>query len=389
MLYGTNAGMNSVAIFGPSKRFLSGVSYYTIRLSNALSEFIDVKTILFRNMLPKKLFPGWRRVGKDLAELKFNKKVEVHEILNWHSLHTWVKAHSMAKQCDAIVFQWWTSSVAHMYLAIELLNKISGRKPIIIEFHEVVDPLESSILPIKTYSRIMGKFIRKLASHYVVHSGADRELISRIYRIPEESISIIPHGIYDHYKRVVNAKKRLGIKEEFVILFFGLLRPYKGVKYLIKAFEMLPEDMVKKSRLLIVGETWEDRESVRVAEESSYRDKITIVNRYVPDSEVSLYFSASDVLVLPYTRASQSGVAHIAMSFGLPIIATKVGGVKEALLNYEGTHFIEPKSAESIAMAIERVYAGKCKNYPPPESLRWSNVAKKWIQLLESISARF
>ncbi|AEA46590.1 glycosyltransferase [Archaeoglobus veneficus] len=379
----------TIAIFGPSRRFLSGISYYTIRLSNALAEFVDVKAVLFRNMLPKRLFPGWRRVGEDLTKLEFSGKVNVYEILDWYNPFTWVKAYSIAKQTDAIVFQWWTSSVAHMYLAIELLNKLSGKKPVVMEFHEVVDPLEGSILPIRIYSRIMGKLIRKLASHYVVHSEEDREQISRIYKIPKEKISVIPHGIYDHYEKVDNAKKRLGINEEFVILFFGLLRPYKGVKYLLKAFEMLPEDMIKKSRLLIVGETWEDRESVKIAEESLYRDKITIVNRYVPDSEVSLYFSASDLVILPYTRASQSGVAHIAMSFGLPIIATKVGGLKEALSGYAGTHFIEPKSAESIARTIERVYAGKYKNYPPPENLRWSNVAKKWIQLLESISARF
>lgn len=375
----------TIAIFGPSRRFLSGVSYYTIRLSNALSEFIDVKAVLFRNMLPRRLFPGWRRVGKELTKLEFNGRVEVHEVLDWYNPFTWIKAYSIAKRCNTIVFQWWTSSVAHMYLAIELLNKLSGKKPVVIEFHEVVDPLESSILPIRIYSRIMGKFIRKLASHYVVHSKADRELISRTYRIPEDKISIIPHGIYDHYKRVVSAKKKLGINEEFVILFFGLLRPYKGVKYLIKAFEMLPEDMIKKSRLLIVGETWEDRESVKMAKESPYRDKITIVNRYVSDSEISLYFSASDVVVLPYTRASQSGVAHIAMSLGIPIIATNVGGLKEALSEYEGAYLIEPRSAEGIAKAIVSAYREKSKTFEPPIKLRWENIARKWMDVLEFV----
>jgi len=378
----------SIAVFGPSRRFLSGVSYYTIRLSNALSEYADVKTILFHNMLPKRLFPGWRRVGEDLTKLEFSEKVDVYEFLDWYNPITWIRAHSIAKQCDAMIFQWWTSSVAHMYLVIELLNKLSGKKPIIIEFHEVVDPLESSILPIRIYSRIMGKLIRKLASHYVVHSEADRRLISRVYKIPEERISTIPHGIYDHYEKVEDAKRKLGIDEEFVVLFFGLLRPYKGVKYFIKAFEILPEELIRKSRLLIVGESWEDRESVRMAEKSPYRDKITIVNRYVPDNEVSLYFSASDVLVLPYTRASQSGVAHIAMSFGLPIIATKVGGLKEALSGYDGIYFIEPKSAESIAKTIVEVYAEGYKRFLPPEELKWSSVAKKWMNILESTSSQ-
>ena len=376
-----------VAVIGPSKRFLSGVSYYTIRLSNALSEKADVSAILFRNMLPKRLFPGWKRVGEELTSLEFDSRVEVYEILDWYNPLSWFKAYRIARKSDAVIFQWWTSSVAHMYLSIELLNKISGKVPVIIEFHEVVDPLENSILPIKIYSRIVGRLIRKLASHYVVHSEADRKLVSKIYRIPEQKITVIPHGIYDHYERVENAREVLGIKEKFVILFFGLLRPYKGVKHLIKAFEMLPDEVRNNSRLLIVGEIWEDKESVKAAENSPFRDKITVVNKYVPDSEVSLYFSASDVLVLPYTRASQSGVAHIGMAFGIPIVATEVGGLKEALSNYQGSIFVEP-NAESIAKALEKLYGEPEKRYGVPEHLKWENLAKEWMKIVESLSRK-
>lgn len=376
--------LKRIAVFGPSKKFLSGVSYYTIHFSNALSEIIDVNTVLFRNMLPKRLFPGWRRVGEDLTKLEFNEKVKVFEILDWYDPFSWIKAYHIAKQCDALIFQWWTSSVAHMYFAIEILNKLSAKKPVVIEFHEVVDPLESSIIPIKIYSRVMGRLIRRLAYHYVVHSESDRKLICEIYGIPDKKISIIPHGIYDQYRRVENAKKKIGIDEDFAILFFGLLRPYKGVKYLIKAFEMLPVEVVRDSRLLIVGETWEDKDSVKLAKSSIYRDKITVVNRYVSDEEISLYFSASDVLVLPYTRASQSGVAHIAMALGLPIIASKVGGLEEALSTYDGTYFVNPKDVEDIKNTILKVYKSRT-TYLPPQNLKWSNIAKRWVELIESL----
>ncbi len=374
-----------VAVIGPSKRFLSGVSYYTIRLSNALSDYAEVTAILFRNMLPRRLFPGWKRVGKDLTSLKFNGKVKAYEILDWYNPLSWFKAYRIARKSDAIIFQWWTSSVAHMYLSIELLNRISGKIPVIIEFHEVVDPMENSILPIKIYSRVMGRLIRKFASHYVVHSEADRKLVSKTYGIPERKITIIPHGIYDHYEKIENAREILGINEDFVILFFGLLRPYKGVRDLIKAFEGLPNEIRNNSRLLIVGETWEDKESVKAAEASPFKDKITIVNKYVPDIEVSLYFSVADVLVLPYTRASQSGVAHIGMSYGLPIIATKVGGLLESLSKYEGTFFVEPSNPESIAKAIVEVYRQKRKRYPSPEEFRWENIGRRWLELLNSL----
>ena len=378
-----------IAIIGPSRRYLSGVSYYTIRLSNALSDYADVKAILFRNMLPKRLFPGWRRVGKDLTELEFNKRVEVHEILDWNNPITWIKAFKIAKDCDAIILQWWTSSVAHMHLSIELMNRLFEKIPTIIEFHEVVDPLESSIMPIKMYSKVMGKLVRRFADYYVVHSNADRDLIGKVYNIPKNKIYVIPHGIYDHYVKIDKnlAKERLGICEDFVILFFGLLRPYKGVKYLIKAFEKLPKKVIENSRLLIVGETWEDKESVELAKRSRYSDKITVINKYVPDSVVSLYFSLADVVVLPYLRASQSGVAHIAMAFGLPIIATPVGGLKESLSKYNGTIFVNPKDVEGLSKAILRLYEDR-RTYNPPEELKWNNIAKKWIEIISKISQK-
>jgi len=213
--------IKKIAIIGPSKRFLSGISYYTIRLSNALSDYTHVKAILLRNMLPKILFPGWKRVGKNLTNLEFDNKIKVYEILDWYNPLTWLKAYHISKKSDIIILQWWTASVAHMYLMIELLNKISKSIPIIIEFHEVVDPLESSILPIKIYSRVMGKIIRKLASYYVVHSRTDKVLVSKVYKIPTEKILIVPHGIYDHYPKLDKeiAKEKLKkLMEEIKVL---------------------------------------------------------------------------------------------------------------------------------------------------------------------------
>ncbi len=374
-----------VVIIGPSKKFLSGVSYYTIRLSNALSEFFEVKAILFRRMLPKLLFPGRERVGKDLTRQKFDSNVEVHEILDWYDPLTWLNAFGLMRDADAIIVQWWTSSVAHMYFAVEMLN--FRRKPVIIEFHEVVDPLENSILPIKVYSRIMGNLVRRLATHYVVHSSADKGIISEIYGIDKDKICIIPHGIYDHYPKMNKqmARSALKINEKYVILFFGLLRPYKGVKYLIRAFEGLPADIIKDSRLLIVGETWEDKETKQLVSKSMFRNKIQMVDRYVSDYEISIFFSASDVLVIPYTRASQSGVAHIGMSFGMPIIASDVGGLRESLRKYEGTIFVQPRSVSSLRDALIEVFEHRRGEYEPPEDLRWGSVARKWCELLTEL----
>lgn len=374
----------SVTVFGPSRRFLSGISYFTIRLSNALSAHARVSAVLFRNMLPARLFPGWRRVGSGIASQEFSGEVTVREVLDWYSPVSWLKGFAIARRSDIVILEWWTSSVAHMYIVTELL--LFRRKPVIIEFHEVVDTLEDSIRVLSVYSGFAGRVVRSLAGWYVVHSEADRALVISRYRLPQDRTLIIPHGLYDQYPRIdrAAAREQLGIREEYVILFFGLLRPYKGVRTLIEAFDLLPPGIAATSRLLIVGEAWEDRESLSLAGRSRYCEKITVVDRYVADSEVSLFFSAADVLAIPYTRASASGVAHIGMAFGIPIIASAVGGLSESLGTYGGTTFIGPGKPEELAAAL-RARACSRERYDPPGELRWEGIGRRWDELIRGI----
>ncbi len=374
-----------IGIIGPSPRFLSGISYFTMRLSNALAKRCTVSVVLFRHMLPKRLFPGWKRVGSDIAAFSYDDAIACEEILDWYNPLSWNRAARELRPCDVIIFQWWTSSVAHMYLALEA--RLRRKVPIVIEFHEVVDTLEQAVLPISIYAKHAGRWVRNRASAYVVHSEADRKLIADYYGIPIESVRVIPHGLFDQYPQLdpKEMKVQIGVKEEYSILFFGLLRPYKGVSFLIGAFEKLPEEVRKNCHLHIVGEAWEDRESIERAESSPYAGQITVVNRYVSDQEIPQYFSAADALVLPYTRASQSGVAHIGITYGMPIIASRVGGLEESLGKYDGTSFVAPSSEEDIARAIVEAYQTRKTNYPVPTELSWDNVAEEWCRFFDEI----
>ena len=377
-----------ISIIGPSTRFLSGISYYTTYLSNALSKRCQVNAVLFRNMLPKFLFPGADRVGSSLSTIEYSEHVDMKECLDWYNPFTWFRAVKSIKNSDACIFEWWTSSVSHMYLVIGILLKI-WKVPIILEFHEVVDTLEESILPIRAYSKVMGKLIRNLASEYVVHSEADRKLVSERYDIQEKRISIMVHGLYDQYSIIdkETAKKELNIDSEYVILFFGLLRPYKGASYLVRAFEALPETIRSKSTLVIAGEPWEDKEVLSLVKDSPYSNQIRMFSEYISDEQVPYIFSSSDVLVLPYTRASQSGVAHIGISYGMPIIASKVGGLAESLDKYKGTVFVSPQDVQELAVSLEDVLVKKSGMvYPLPDSLQWDNISLEWLGLFQKIS---
>ncbi|AAM30344.1 glycosyltransferase [Methanosarcina mazei Go1] len=383
------ASSRNICIVGPSKRFLSGISYYTIRLANAMHSEKDVSVICFRQLLPTFLFPGKSHVGKDISNLNFSSGIPVFDGMDYNNPLTWLRAYNFIKEQkpDVIILQWWTSSVAHMQLLLKIFAGMSNKPKIIIEFHEVVDPFEESILPIRLYSKITGKLLRKNLDAYITHSESDKQLVAERYTIAPEKIHVIPHGLYDQYGKLLDtkeAKKNLLINEEFVILSFGLIRKYKGTPYLIRAFEQLPLEILEKSRLLIVGEIWEDRkELIDQIRASQVRDKITLVDEYVPDGKVSLYFSASDVVVLPYLRASQSGIAHIAMSFGKPVVVSEVGGLKESMAGYAGTFFVSPGDVDSLRKAILDQFEKKI-HYEVPDQ-KWDRIINRYIELLESI----
>jgi glycosyltransferase involved in cell wall biosynthesis len=383
------ASRRSICIAGPSKRFLSGISYYTIRLANAMAVEKNVSVICFRQLLPTFLFPGKSHVGKDISDLNFSSEVPVFDGMDYNNPLTWVRAYSFIKKQkpDVVILQWWTSSIAHMQLLLKIFSGLLHKPKIIIEFHEVVDPFEESILPIRLYSKIMGKLLRKNLDAYITHSESDKQLVAERYAISPDKIHVIPHGLYDQYGKLIDikeARKNLSINDEFVILSFGLIRKYKGIPYLIRAFEQLPSEILEKSRLLIVGEIWEDRkELLDQINASPAHDKITLIDEYVPDDRVSLYFSAADVVVLPYLRASQSGIAHIAMSFGKPVVVSEVGGLKESMAGYEGTFFVPPGDIESIREAILS-FLGTRRYYEAPDQ-KWDKIINRYIELIQSI----
>jgi glycosyltransferase involved in cell wall biosynthesis len=378
-----------VCIVGPSKKFLSGISYYTIRLANSLAGDYDVSVLCFRNLLPKFMFPGSKHVGMDLSSLDYGDNVRVFNGMDYNNPYTWYRAYRFLKSeaPDVVILQWWTSSVAHMHLLLTLINRLSTKAKVIIEFHEVVDPLEESIFPIRIYSRIMGRSLVRSASLYVTHSESDRKLVASKYRIPDERVKVIPHGLYDQYEKISQpeAREKLGLGNDYLILSFGLIRPYKGVPNLIKAFGDLPADVAGRSWLLIVGEIWEDREAVMQAiADCKNKGRITLVDKYIPDDEIPLYFNASDVVVLPYLRASQSGVAHIAMALGKPIIVSKVGGLEESMADYAGTYFIPPGDPAAIKEALLKLYRDRPGAFEPPRR-RWDVIKEKYEAVLLSL----
>jgi glycosyltransferase involved in cell wall biosynthesis len=371
-----------VVVVGSGWRFLSGISYYTCRLSNALAADYQVGTILMRQLLPTRLYPGRGRVGRQLSELSYDPSVHVFDGVDWWAVPSLIRAARflLSFRPSVIVFQWWTGTVLHSYLVLCLVARLAGIK-VVVEFHEVQDTGEAQHRWAALYCRKLIKPLLRRTDGVVVHSRFDRVALRATYDLGDVPDEVVLHGPFDHHDAAAPpAPRPRAAGAACRLLFFGTIRPYKGLEDLVEAFGQLPSHYT----LTVVGETWEGWTlPASLIAESAARDRITFVNRYVADSEVDGYFAAADVVVLPYRRSSASGPLHIAMSHGLPVVVTAVGGLVEAAEKYSGTTFVAAGSASALAEAVISASANAGRRHTDPSS--WEESVAAFSRLFARI----
>lgn len=364
-----------VCVVGSGTRFLSGISYHTLRLANALAQDHEVSVILMRQLLPTRLYPGWKRVGENLTPLEYDPAVRVFDGVDWYWLPSMLRALIFLKRQrpDVIVFQWWSGTVLHSFLLLTLVARLLGAR-VAIEFHEVLDTGEAKLPLIHAYVRLVAPLMLRLAHRFVVHSEYDGKLLQSHYSLEQQLITVIPVGPLLHYQAIGREQE---CRSEPIsccnLLFFGLIRPYKGLEDLIRAFDMLPENEISKYWLTIVGETWEGWTlPTNLINQSRYRNRITFVNRYVTDAEAAESFAGADAVVLPYHRATASGPLHIAMNYGLPVIVTHVCGLMEAVAGYDGAILVPPENPGALQGGLLQVEKMRGTRYTNLHSWEYS-----------------
>jgi D-inositol-3-phosphate glycosyltransferase len=204
-----------------------------------------------------------------------------------------------------------------------------------------------------------------LADHIFVHSEKSKHELLAEFCVREQTVTVIPFGINnsvpDSDLTSAQAKQRLGVREgERAILFFGNIRPYKGLEYLLAAFQQL---LTKSGnyRLIIAGQRKKGAEDYldaiqRNVIRDDHRERIIQRIEYIPDEETELYFKAADVLVLPYKEIFQSGVLFLGYNFGLPAVATDVGSFREDVIEGRTGFMCKPCDPVDMARAIEAYF---------------------------------
>ena len=214
-------------------------------------------------------------------------------------------------------------------------------------------------------NRLSLKAQYRLVDHIFVHTDKMKEELCKGFGVAEQNVSAIPFGINnsvpDTELTSVEAKQKVGVgRSDKTILFFGRIRPYKGLDYLVTALRQLAlQD--RAYRLIIAGEPKKEslqfwREVQQAIEREGLRDQVVQEIRFIADEETELYFKAADVLVLPYTQVFQSGVLFLAYSFGLPVIATNVGSLSDDIVEGETGYTCRPCDAADLAKALETYF---------------------------------
>jgi glycosyltransferase involved in cell wall biosynthesis len=216
------------------------------------------------------------------------------------------------------------------------------------------------------FNRITLRIQYGLVDHVFVHTHKMKEELTQQFGVSYRSVTVISHPINNAFPDTSltphEAKRRLGItRDEKTILFFGRIKPYKGVEHLLAACRQL---MVGDAthRLIIAGEVQRGNdkylEVLRSAVTSELnRGQIILKTQFIPDEDIELYFKCADVLVLPYNEIFQSGVLFLAYSFGLPVIATDVGSFREEIVEGRTGYLCRAADPADMAKAIQVYFA--------------------------------
>ncbi len=319
-----------VAIIG-SYPPLRGISSYCLEMAHSVAAHVAVEFISFKEMYPRFAYPGGDMADDPSFPSYESERLRVRRKLTWYNPFTWI-SEGLSTKADLLHAQWWSMPLAPIYVTIAIAFKLR-RRPVLFTVHNVTDHEGSLIF--KAASRLLFS----LVDHFIVHTATNRRTLIQEYGIEPAKISIIPHGSLDF--QVTGSANRMQIRQELgfstddkIVLFFGAIRPYKGLATAIEAIGEVKK-VLPQVRLLIAGKLWEPWDAYQqLIDELQLSNHVKTFLDYIPAKDVHRYFCVADLTVLPYLHFdSQSGVGSTAVAFRTPMIVSAVGGLPELLKN--------------------------------------------------------
>jgi glycosyltransferase involved in cell wall biosynthesis len=340
-----------IAIIGTAYPYRGGLATFNERLAREfMSEGHEVNMYTFTLQYPSFLFPGKSQFSNE----KTPEDIVITRCVHSCNPFNWVKVGRMLKKQrpDILITCYWMAFFAPCYGVIERIVKSNGHTKCIALVHNMM-PHEPTLL-----DKLFAPFYIKSTDAFVALSQSVVQDIAALDKDKKEK-RFSPHPTYDHYGTLLTKEEAceqllLDPTNEYM-LFFGLVREYKGLDLLLDAMQLV-KDQLPNLRLLIAGEFYEDERKYREQiKRNGLTERVIVRNEFVPDADLRKYFGAANLIVQPYKSATQSGVTQVAFHFEKPILVTNVGGLGEIVHHGKMGYATEP-NAQDIAQAIADYY---------------------------------
>lgn len=316
----------TIIIVGPAHPLRGGIAAFNERFcATLISQGHDCQIISYSLQYPSVLFPGKSQKDEDSPP----PNIPIFPLINSINPFSWWKTanYISGQKPDIIIFRFWIPFMGPALGTIQRILKVKNCR-----FAALID----NLIPHEKRpgDRVLTKYFLQHIPNFIVMSQAVKNDLLNLK--PGAKVIIQNHPIYDHYGESVDSKEArslLQIKQDKkVILFFGLVRKYKGLDLLLEALAVLKNK--PDYLLLVAGEFYESIDEYKhLAERLGLMDRVLWHDRFIPNDMVRFYFSACNLLVLPYRTATQSGVTQVAFHFETPVIITNVGGLSEIILD--------------------------------------------------------
>lgn len=377
--------VHKIIIIGPAFPYRGGPARFNENFCRALIEQnIDTEIISFTLQYPSLLFPGtsqFEHSNTSAPPLKITHLINTINPLSWIKTARYINA----QKPDAVIFRYWLPFFAPAFGTIaRLLNKSIK----VLALTDNIIPHEKRIGD----SSLTSYFI-KACHGFLTMSQKVLDDLSKFTNTPNKLL--VHHPLYENYPPAIDkhkARELLNLpQEERILLFFGLIRSYKGLDMLLDAMNELQHGSFK---LLIAGEFYDDKQRyLEMINQYHLEEKILVHDYFIPDTEVNIYFSACDAVIQPYKSATNSGVSMVSYFYNKPIISTNVGGLKEIIRHNETGWLCEPHP-HSIAQTIQHFLALKdlsifeknIQNFK--KEFSWQKFVQSTIHLIDKIQVR-
>ena len=368
----------NITIIGTAFPYRGGLAAYNERLAKQFAdEGHNVTVLTFTLQYPGFLFPGKSQFmeGPPSSELTVERKVNSINPLNWISVGYKIKR----EKPDLLIIKYWIPFMAPCFGTIARIAKSNRHTKVICILDNVI-PHEK-----RPGDKILtGYFTGCIDGAIAMSQSVLDDLRHFRHDIPAK---LSPHPLFDNFGAPApraEALLKLGFEPDFrYLLFFGFIRAYKGLDLLIEAFaDSRLRD--RKLKLIIAGEFYEDSTPyMNLIKKHNLENEIILVDRFIHDSEVNLFFSVAELIVQPYRSATQSGVTQIAYHFEKPILVTNVGGLKE-IVPHGRCGYVVNTDPKEIADSITDFFENNRKEFFV-NSVREEKEKYSWSKMTDSV----